>query len=807
MITAILLVSLELTVLMGVIMSFIPKDQHVMMSDVFPRDIMSIKSDWKMLTYHVIIGSAVLAGFLALTRFRRSLFQEDRYKKFALFTGCCAAFLFLECFAVNYIIRSPGQWAWWMLGAALTGSFASKLLFVELNALWQRSLTVRKGLIAGIVAAFVVLLMVSAPRAVLGCFVLWVLAAGTGVLALWGMLRFKPWQGFKFPSLLMQWADVLVWLSGQKILAQVAGVIMAGVVVSLLAMTDPLAALAKTAFGEHYYHFDFMLMASAFASSAGNVLGVDHNVFYGLGMPMMIGALAKFILGKVSYLNVFTVYWWLCIVYFVALFVCLRVWLGSVLLAAGAIFLAIKWQVFYSLSYPVSSIYPNGSTLRCLWDIPIFLLLFLHLKSGRARYLWLAAAGIGGAIVYIPTTGVDLYAALMTYLLGYIVFDNSAKQRKDFKMGALLAVPAIVAFLGFWIICGNAVLHAGFWKDLSYYPHLFTNGFYNIWFWDNLTQGKYLNFVMSLAIPLLYLGTSLWIGRRLFLREALKEELLTMVICAYGLSLYHHYLTLSLQNNYYMRAIPLVWVIFFWVKWGMAAISSPRQRALSAWGVCIACAVMLLTNHLYQAFPNIWNVQNVRNPMVDRRTAYGLPEDGRPYFFHQEAWNSEQNKLMLNSLGNTDEHIFFEWQVPNHEYLKALYMQEFDFKQDAALIASLTKPEEKVALLSSFEVHLLMQAKRRPLFFFFPVVASRGMYARTFPSTNLHTKTMMNRCIDDLKVNNPKYIFLEKVMLTQEVPESYIRTHEALLTILDYVRTHYHVSAQGYFLAALQRND
>ena len=808
LVSIILTGTMELTVFFGILMSFIPKDQNIMMADVFLRDINSIKPDWKMLIYHAVIGMAILVGCLAVTVFKKHFFQKDIEQNLKLFISSSGAFLLLEIFAVNYILKAPGPWAWYMLVAAFMGSFASKVLFFELSALWHRSLLIKKAIVTGFVALFTLGTLLLAPGSVTGSFIVYVLIIGMLFALMWAMMRLKPWQHIRFHPIILRGADVLVWLSGERMLAQLAFWGMAAFIVSLLVMVDPLAVLAKTAFGEHYYHFDLMLMASCFASSAGNVLGVDHNVFYGLGMPMMIAALSKFFMAQVNYLNVFNIYWWLCIIYFVALFVCLRSWLGSVLLAAGAMFLTIKWQVFYSLSYPVSSIYPNGSTLRCLWDIPIFYLLFLHLMTGRIQYLWLAALGIGGAIVYIPTTGVDLYVALFTYLAGFIMIESVLKQKfRHVGTLAFLTVPAITAFLGFWLICGKAVLHPGFWEDLSYYPHLFTNGFYNIWFWDNLTQGKYLNFSMSIVIPLLYLGTLLWIGIRLFFSLAERKELLTLVICAYGLSLYHHYLTLSLQNNFYMRAVPLVWVIFYWVKLLLLRLASERQRSLWAWAVCIVCAFMLHSNHLYAAFPNFWNTRNVRNPMVDRRTAYGLPEDGRPYFFHQEAWNAETNKLKVNSLGNTDEHIFFEWQVPDHSYLKGLYAQEFDFTEEAKLIASLTKPDEKVALLSSFEVHLLMEAKRRPLFFFFPVVSSRGMYARTFPSTNLHTKTMMNRTIDDLKRNNPTFVFLEKVMLARELPASYPRTHEALLTILDYVKMHYHIYAKGHFLVALQRNQ
>ena len=69
------------------------------------------------------------------------------------------------------------------------------------------------------------------------------------------------------PVFVAPWVDFLVWMSSKPMLATI-GFVGGGLwIVSLLTIVDPLAVLAKTAFGEHYYHFDFMLMAGAYAGS------------------------------------------------------------------------------------------------------------------------------------------------------------------------------------------------------------------------------------------------------------------------------------------------------------------------------------------------------------------------------------------------------------------------------------------------------------------------------------------------------------------------------------------------------------
>ena len=67
----------------------------------------------------------------------------------------------------------------------------------------------------------------------------------------------------------------------------------------------------------------------------------------------------------------------------------------------------------------------------------------------------------------------------------------------------------------------------------------------------------------------------------------------------------------------------------------------------------------------------------------------------------------------------TQEDMRTEDDFKNDAELVEYYRSHFDFQQDAALIDRLTKPDERVALISSFETKILIQAKRAPFFYHF----------------------------------------------------------------------------------------
>ena len=54
----------------------------------------------------------------------------------------------------------------------------------------------------------------------------------------------------------------------------------------------------------------------------------------------------------------------------------------------------------------------------------------------------------------------------------------------------------------------------------------------------------------------------------------------------------------------------------------------------------------------------------------------------------------------------------------------SVFQSQFHFDQDAAMIARLVPQTQRAAIISSFEVSLLMQAKRVPFFYYAPLIES-----------------------------------------------------------------------------------
>ena len=221
-------------------------------------------------------------------------------------------------------------------------------------------------------------------------------------------------------------------------------------------------------------------------------------------------------------------------------------------------------------------------------------------------------------------------------------------------------------------------------------------------------------------------------------------------------------------------------------------------------GVLIAVSLYaLFTNHNFMAYPNVFNWS--RNPMVDPLTAQPLPADLSTYFYHLNRNDPEALKLPTNSLGTKDEALYTEKDFHSDDDVAVYYHKDFDFSKDASLIQSLTRPGEPAALISSFEIKILMQADRPPFFYYFPLVKSRPKHMRVMPidSANSNPELLDRKSIDQLQESNPEYVFLEKIFL-YDFPKAYADKPENIIPIVTYVREHYTPYMMGEYLVAMK---
>ena len=578
-------------------------------------------------------------------------------------------------------------------------------------------------------------------------------------------------------------------------------------IVLLIYVPDQQAALAKMFVGEQFHHFDNVIMGPTWAVASGNLIYVDNISQYGLGMPIVISRLAE-LFGGYSYESVFAVIMWICIIYYLLFYLLLRYWNRSVLLSMAALLVAIKVQLFYSFSYPMTFTYPNGTILRSCFDIFFMAALLAHIKTHRPVFLLAAGAVTGFSVFYIFTTGVDMALALYAYLAMHLITPHYRqyvyKSAKDLgRVAAYFILPLALALALIWLAVGH---HAGtkeFWQNVFDFPKLFTLGIFKERFFRGLEVQHFWDVAFGCLFPAVYVLSMTFIGILFYWGRGRYQDIFILALCVYGLSMYHHYAAMAVGNNYYMRAIPFVFVIFHWVN-VLLGFLLPSARMKAAMVLTAFTAFCLLTNHDFISHPNFLNFS--RNPFTDPLVARPLPEDGRPYYHHQFAFVAEDFKLPVNSFGDKDERLIDRSDYfANDGQIKEYARREFDFSQDAALIDRLTSGRQKVALVSSFDVKILMQAHRRPYFYFFPFLNSRPMYMRIFSGANMFTKPHVQKVLGQLAYDPPEYIFMERIYLNRDLPARYSVDLEELLPVLDYIYGHYEPDQYGHYLVAMKR--
>ena len=214
-----------------------------------------------------------------------------------------------------------------------------------------------------------------------------------------------------------------------------------------------------------------------------------------------------------------------------------------------------------------------------------------------------------------------------------------------------------------------------------------------------------------------------------FLKKIQRQHIIVAVICVYGMGLYHYYVCRSADFAYYTVCIPFVFVLcWLCCQWGQSMGTRPRH---AWWGALLAISVFaLFSNHAFLSYPNIFNLSP--NPVLAPTVKW--PNKNLPYYFNNIPRSiNPALKLPVNSLGETEEGLKIETDFKTDKELKEYFNSEFDYTEDAALIESLTSQDQPVPLFSSFETRILMQANRRPFFYYFPIIDSSPRRMRMFP--------------------------------------------------------------------------
>lgn len=706
----------------------------------------------------------------------------------------------LALLAGRVLSLKPGADLLVFLILALAGEGAALWL---LPARWQRP-SARQALkfFLGVETLLLALLLSAAYKLVIYDFQPQMAALAFNILlvaAVAHKIFFKPFREF-----LLSVRTFVLSAANAQALALLADTFFVLFIMLFIYVPDAHAVIARMFVGEQFHHWD-LFMAPAWAFLKGGISYVDIISQYGVGIPILMGLGSK-LFGGFGYEHVFMLLVILSMIYYVAAYAFLRRWLGSLPLAMIAILMGLKTQMFHTGVSPFVYTYPSSTVLRNFFDIFFFLCLWGHLEGRGSRLLWAAAVLCSLAEFSLIDTGIYLIGAFYLYLLLLLVLpplrERLAGGRHDRLQiaGCFLLVPLLILLL-LTMVAKEHVFTRMYWSNMVEYIIYFLSGPGLIPYSESFHYQYFWAATLGLAVPLVYLATILLLGLLCVWRKTDVRAVLVIVLCVYGLGLYHYYVARTAVTSYYVSGLPFIFVLCFWLGKFCQRLSAPlRGNILLA--IIVLCWFCLWTNHQVLAYPNVFNLS--RNPMVDAKVTLPFP-DQRGYFNHQQLNYGPDYRLPLNSLGETDEKLVTQRDFKSDEELKAFYDQEFDFSQDARLISSLVPPDAKAAVLGSFEVRFLMQANRKPFFYFSPFLTARPMRMRTYPLEGVFSAAYLKTTMEQLTSEKPQYIFMERIFLETDVPAAYKDDMPRLLSLLDYIRSAYEPYKYGRYLVAMKR--
>ncbi|MFA5087883.1 MAG: hypothetical protein WC552_02475 [Candidatus Omnitrophota bacterium] len=508
---------------------------------------------------------------------------------------------------------------------------------------------------------------------------------------------------------------------------------------------------------DRFYHTDSFIMAPGWAVTKGLILNVDVLNHYGfVGMPIVLSNITK-LFGAFTYENVLLTFMVMTIVYFMLTYLFLKSWLRSSILAAAGVLLALKFQLFwFSPSDFFIWRFPSVTVVRYFFDVLFFMFLWLHIEKRQRRYLLLMAGCVGFSLFYLIDTGVYLFFSLFVYLFITFLMEQTRlyiyKKKQDaLGMSGYAFIPVIVAFILHWVFAGKHVFAKLYWQNLLECAVMFVKGSGSLPIYEGLLQKQYWAFFAGIFMGLLYLFTVIFCTALIYLKKMDTKNSIIVVIGVYGLSLYHYWICRSAPMSYLPVCIPAVFIICFWMREWIGDFEAKRGLRIALIFLSVS-AFSLLTTPGFIRYPNVFNLtrNNLRQEINDFQEALSIEED-------------------------------------------------------AKMIASLTREEYRVPLISSFEMAFLIKADRAPYFRRISFISSRSLQMKDFGGIIYLLKSHFNELMEKLDEDKPEIIFFEKKLILGEIPAIYYQYYEELTVLTNYVRKNYVPLRQGKYLVALAR--
>lgn len=504
---------------------------------------------------------------------------------------------------------------------------------------------------------------------------------------------------------------------------------------------------------DQFYHFDGFIMSSSWGWLKGCVLNVDIISQYSVLLPAMVGRASQW-MGGFTYAHVDQILMGMTAIYILAAYAFMRFWLKNVFVAAFGILFFVKWHLFHWGVSPIVWMLPGVIPVRYVFDVLILALILKDLEHPALGWRLSASLLCGVAMAYMLDTGVYITAAFGSYLFLLAALDWPIRKKclRALLEAAFLLGLSLTVWLLLWFWASGPWLWTKiFWQNVTEHIALFLNGWGALPVYDGLKDRNFFAFAMGLIIPVVYVASAMVSVSLVFLKKVSRAWLIVAVIALYGLLLYHYFICRSAVSSYYVVCLPFVLILCFWLNQGLSRLKS-KARFAAGVGLFGWALGALLTNTLFVYYPNALNLAGI------------------------------------------------DWQ-PEVKF----YQKEFRFSKDAALIRQLTKSSDPVALISSFETQILIEADRKPFFYYFPLITSRVMSADVIGGSYLHTRERMDKTLGQLALSKPAYVFVEKRLFNRTVSAELFRLFGTVSMLMDYLNSHYTVAQEGQYLLALRR--
>ena len=299
------------------------------------------------------------------------------------------------------------------------------------------------------------------------------------------------------------------------------------------------------------------------------------------------------------------------------------------------------------------------------------------------------------------------------------------------------------------IFYGPLVWQNHFWQRTFEFASLFLQGWGALPITEGLKDKQFFAFCMGFIIPVVYMGTLLY-SLGMFLFRQSRLYLFMTLICLYGLGLYHYFIHRSGVTSYYAVVFPLIFVLLFWLKALLGCCKEHWQRGIKLF------------------------------------YAYG---PSRPWSRVICLCIIPMRLICQLSIGPRKRSFMCRILI---------------LARMLSLIDALTAPEEPVPLISSFETKILMQADRRPFFYYFPMMESEQMQGDKLRGIYLHTYARLGATLKQLQDQKPAHIFIQTRLFEGPEAQNYEDSHEGFKQLMAYIRLHYQYQAQGQYLTALK---